>query len=128
MGALDDGMKAAANAIVEALVDSPTTVRRETRAYNVITGAESEAVAIYSLKTAPPEQYRLNEIDGTNIRRGDIKVFVPQLQIEGAGFLGFKQDSDVIILPTESAEWRIVYIEPVSTGDSVAGVMLQLRK
>ena len=136
MGALDEGMRSAANAVVDALVDGQITVKRTASGYSYLTEATGPVVTNFLMKAAPPEKFELSEINGTSVKTGDVKVFVPALQYEPATptgltapvFTKFDAKTDKVVLIGSTDELRIVDVDEVWSGDQIAGVELQLRK
>ena len=71
--------------------------------------------------TSPPDKYDREDIDGTAIRAGDMKVLVRESQLTGRPPLD-------ATLTYEGEIWNIVSVTPIISGHEVATYEIQLRK
>ena len=122
MTVLDDRLIPRILAIVQRLGKLVVFTVAATESYNPDTGEATRATAAsYSLKVTPPEVYEEGLIDGENIRRGDMRVWLP------ASGLAFTP-SPTVTVTIDGATWAVVDVAPVYTGEQVALYGLQLRK
>jgi len=77
-----------------------------------------------NVKSTPPEEYQISEIDGTNILLGDLIATVGAYEL--ANFA--KEQLERATYISDSANFAIVKVKPVYSGDKIAIFELQMRK
>lgn len=88
-----------------------------------ITGDSSSSSSSYSYsqKATPPEAYVEDMIDGENVYKGDMRVWLPAHQ------LAFEPQVNMTVT-IDATVWNVMNVEPVYTGERIAMYGLQLRK
>ena len=123
------GSSGVANSLLSALgITAVITVSGDAN-YDPATGDElAPDTTDYTVKCAPPEPYNINEIDGTNILQGDVKITI------GAANL-HKDISQLLPHQLERAEitindeiLQIAGVTPNYSGEQVATYDLQCRR
>lgn len=97
--------------------------RPDPSSYDPTTGGVDETIALptYSVKIAPPDQYKDFFIDGEIIEVGDTKTIIAA---QGLEFTPTKGSAFFI----DNTVWRIVNIGPLYSGELIAAYVLQLRQ
>lgn len=120
--ALRDAMRGVAASVLDTL-GTAATITRSTESYNPETGAESGAASTdYSVNCSPPSPFKENEIDGTHIQRGDVKVLV------AAKGLAIAPTSKTDTFTFDSVQYKIVDVDPIYSGSLPAAFELHCRK
>lgn len=132
MGTLDDAMASVAESLIDTFVTNKATFRREGDSETFSGGETTSADLDWSIKVGVPEPFTNREIDGTQIKTGDLKVMVARKHVEAAtptspAFGGIDPKTDRVIFSGETKEYRIVRMDPVMSGDQAAAWNLQLR-
>jgi hypothetical protein len=122
MGVLDAPMKVVAQTVVSALVTGKAILRRRTTSYNRTTGVESVTEVDHEVKVSPSMGYKLSEIDGRSILRGDFRVILPAAELE------VEPDPLTDLLVRGGLAYKVISAHPISSGDENAAFVLQLRK
>jgi hypothetical protein len=124
MGALDTAFRDIASSLIGVFVsDLSTLTRTPAPVYDPALGEDlAAAPTTYSIKVAPPENYKSHEIDGTAVRRTDLKTYV------AAKDLAVVPDSQTDTLTFNSVVYKIVSVKGHQSGDQIALWELQLRK
>lgn len=125
MGQFDSILAEAAKIGVDVVVSGSLTFTRTTEPYSSQSGPGAPSIETFEVKTAPPRGFSAREIDGTLIQAGDLRVLVPALNIPAA--MG-EPDKDKDTVTIDGKAWRIITIEPIRGGDSIAAYRLQLRR
>jgi len=120
-GKLDKRMRATAKRLINDF-GKAITIRRTARSYDPSSGTETTTTTDHSTNTAPPESYRLDQIDGTNVHRGDQRLFV------AASGLSIDPDPQQDTVIMDSTTWQVVAVEGLWSGEQVAGWYLQVRR
>lgn len=124
MGLLDEVFADVAQTLIGEFSDTPATITRTTQDYDPETGEESGAVTQeVAAKTSPPSPFALRDINGTNILQGDVTVLVASADL-GAFVPSHQTDT----LTRGGITYRIVSVEPISSGDSIAAYQLHCRR
>lgn len=121
MTALDKKARATAQRLVDKY-GKAITIRRTVSSYDPATGTETTTNTDYSTKTAPPENYRLDQIDGTLVKRGDQRLLVAA---QGLSIEPSAQTDSVIM---DATTWAVVAVEAIWSGEQVAGWYIQVRR
>lgn len=124
MGALDTAFRDVASSLIGVFVSNSSTLTRTlTPVYDPALGEDLSATpTTYSIKVAPPENYKFYEADGTAIRRTDLKTYI------AAKDLAVVPDSQTDTLTFNSVVYKIVSVKAHQSGDQIALWELQLRK
>ena len=108
--------------IVERLGKRVTFTVAPPAAYNPDTGEAAQvAAATYSKKVSPPDLYHESLVNGDNIRKGDVRVWLP------AGGLEFTPVINASVT-IDGTVWTVMDVQPVYSGEKIAIYGLQLRK
>lgn len=140
MGNIFDGLKDVFAGLITGIAATPCRfiIHPEGRVFNPST-AEYEAVADIDsgpLICTPPDEYDINQIDGTDIKQGDFKVLVGYDQWIGldADFgdkptkgMVIRIETDQHIVDAEYREHTIENVKPFETGENVAVWEIQCR-
>ena len=95
--------------------------------YDPATGADViTAGSQITVKSAPPELYSIDEIDGSNIITGDIKVTIGAYDLGDAGIKKEQLQRSTLIINDDNL--TIVTASPVFSGKIIASYELQLRR
>lgn len=124
-GALDAEMRELASELASEL-GKTVTLERITETYDPSTGQTTQTVAkSVDWAVTPPEKYALDRIDGSLIHQGDLEIAVPLKGLD-LGTPPEPVEGDKVQM--DGAQWKIVGIRPVASGDDYALRRLQLRQ
>ena len=131
MAGLFDTIFAGASGVAENLlhtlgITAVVKLRPDTT-YNPSTGDQTELVPDeITVYASPPESYGINEIDGTNIVTGDVKNTIGANPLNIANVAQEELERAELIINGETL--KIVAVNPVYSGNSIAAYELQMRK
>lgn len=100
---------------------APATLRRVTRSYDPVTGEAGEITEDHAVTVSPPETFREDLIDGTLVRRGDLKTHLAATTAPVVP----EATGDRLIL--SATTYEVLAVEPVMSGAVVAYYTLHLR-
>jgi hypothetical protein len=97
--------------------------------YNPATGETvSDEAEIFTVKCSPPANYQINEIDGTNILNGDIKLIIGAAQLKRAITTVNKERLERSTIEINGEYLTVVSVEPIYSGELISAYKLQLRR
>jgi hypothetical protein len=124
VGLYDDIQTAAGDALGEfgqaVTLTSPGVKTRSTATGAVTTGTPATQTA-----SGVVDNYSLREIDGSNVQRGDQKLYLSALNSDGDAITAPVLGSTATV---NGAVWRVMEVETVSPAGTPVLYVLQLRK
>ena len=129
MTILDGPLGVMADQLIGTLGTSIVVVREDRGTFDPTTQSATDGTDVeVSLKGSVTE-YRRHEIDGLNVLAKDRKLMIAGDAVERAtDLVGGIVEGDRVRFGVETAEWRIVHIEPIQSGDEIAAYALQIRR
>lgn len=125
MGLLDSIFSDVASTVTRAIGGSAVLIRRVS-GYVPETGVDvQESETEYPIPITPPYEYTIEEIDGTNIQKGDLKVGVPSKDLPVVPQPESEQNWTIRL---GGVEYRVIRVTPYSSGDANAMYGLQCRR
>lgn len=92
-----------------------------TKTYDPSLGRMTEGgVSSYDKKVSPPEGYDEKYVDNDLIQQGDVKIYLPEKDLEFNPIAGMK-------VTIRETIWQIVRVKPIRTGEQIGIYELQLR-
>lgn len=123
MGILDSPLRDLASTLISTFVDTASTLVRVLDSGDDPVTGETFPAAIqpFSVKTTPPENYKLHEIDGTAIQKSDLRLYIAA--------------KDIAISPSPRTDTlnlgglvlNIIKVSPHYSGDQVCLWEMQVR-
>ena len=93
--------------------------------YDPSTGVDVETTGnVYTAKCAPPASYNVNEINGSNILQGDVKLTIGTEAINGESY----KDLERATVEVNSKVFNVVNVNPIVSGEDTPIIILQLRQ
>jgi len=80
----------------------------------------------FEVRSSPPMAYNINEIDGSNILQGDMKIIISATEIKDLGLK--KSDLERGMITTNGETFSIVNVKSYVSGNMNAAFELQVRK
>ena len=127
MGVLDQPMRKVAKSVVRKFGKQGTIEYVATGGYNPSTGVASQSSAKTAVVRGALTEYAEREIDGTVVKRGDLKWSVHALDVDEPNV------NDVVDFGEETTDgnrirYTIIGVKRVHSGDESALHILQLRR
>ena len=97
------------------------TLTQRTVGYDPLTGLDSTTESSFTISITPPDPYKQEEVDGSAIQSGDMRIYVVAKGIQAEPLV----DNEVSF---GSDVYRVVSVGKVMSGASVAIYDLQCRK
>ena len=129
MTALDDKLVPTAKNRIEKFGKVVVFKVRSAKSYDTATGVGSKTEADVTVKVTPPTPY-INKLSSNDlIREGDMQIsFSPTALDEVTGVaISFTPENGMIVV-LDSATWKVVNVNSIYSGDSIALWTLALRK
>ena len=128
MGILDDTLRDAVETVLAAVVDGKATLTRTVEEYDEETGSETVTpLLIASVRTTPPERFKITEVDGDTVKRTDMKVLISAQELETAEPEFGTPDSQTDTLTRGGVTYRIQDVIVQEGGDRPVFYELVLR-
>lgn len=122
MTALDDEMVPLALELITEFGKSVTFIKVTLGAYNPATGEAAETgTTDYTQLVSPPSPFEERWVDGELIKKSDVYVLI------AASGLTFTPSTDFAVT-IDTISYRVIAVEPIYSGESIAVYRLQLRK
>lgn len=121
-GALDSIMRSVAQSLVGTFGTTGVLTTYSGGSYDPITDTTSAGTATdTTVPCSPPAEYENYVIDGTRIQTGDMKVLIPALDYGTAPNTAQK-------FTIRGAQYNVISVMPVSSGNQEAAWEIQLRR
>lgn len=121
MGALDEVFKAVVPTVLGVLVDEEVSISEATSTYDPLTDSETDQSSTsFTTKASPPIPVDREEVDGTSIKRGDVRFMLDN-----------SNDNVVSVgltLTHNSVDWRIQTVTEHWSGDRIASYEVTCRR
>ena len=129
MGALDVPFKEVLVPQLTRLFSSiPLQYERLVEEYNPVTGATVTTTQVANLPTTPPSQWLESELQDEPGRIHALRVLVPTLDAERAGFDPKPGTESSVYVTRAGTRYRVEEVKRIASGDDEAAIILALYK
>lgn len=129
MTALDDKLVPKAKELIDKFGKVVVFKVRSSKSYDTATLVASKTETDVSVKVTPPSPYNARLVDNDLIRDGDMQIAFSPTAIDETTRVAitFTPEEGMIVV-VDSANWKIVRINSIYSGESIALWVLTLRK